>query len=47
VPAEHELWPVFTGCPFALWTAFPSASAGRDTGDYYGGSVTVGLAPRR
>src|SRR6266568_1337918 len=34
-------------CPFALWTAFPSALAGRDPGDYYGHSVTIGLAPRR
>jgi hypothetical protein len=21
-------------CPFALWTAFPSSLAGRDSGDY-------------
>src|SRR5437763_5520571 len=26
--------------PFAMWAAFPPA-------DYYGGSVAVGLAPRR
>ena len=26
--------------PFAKWSAFPTA-------DYYGGSVTIGLAPRR
>src|SRR5207249_9950691 len=26
--------------PFAMWTAFPSP-------DYYGGSVAIGLAPRR
>jgi len=36
---KHGLWPAFTGCPLALWTAFPSASAGRHAGDYYGGSV--------
>src|SRR3954447_23905606 len=34
-------------CPFALWTAFPSAPAGRDSCDYYGHSVAIGLAPRR
>src|SRR5262249_30734557 len=45
--AEGRLWPPFGGCPFALWTALPSAVAGRDTGDYYGGSVAVGLASRR
>ena len=33
--------------PFALWTAFPSALAGRDACDYYEPSVTLGLAPRR
>ena len=26
--------------PFAMWPAFPTA-------DYYEGSVTIGLAPRR
>jgi hypothetical protein len=26
--------------PFAMWTAFPSS-------DYYGGSVAIGLSPRR
>jgi len=34
-------------CPFALWTAFPSSLAGRDSCDYYGHCVAVGLAPRR
>ena len=34
-------------CPFALWTAFPSSLAGRDSCDYYGHSVAIGLAPRR
>ena len=33
--------------PFALWTAFPSALAGRDSCDYYGASVAIGLASRR
>jgi len=33
--------------PFALWTDFPSSQTGRDSGDYYGHSVTIGLAPRR
>ena len=33
--------------PFALWTAFPPALAGRDSGDYYETSVAVGLASRR
>ena len=33
-------------CPFALWTALPSPSVGRDSHDYYGHSVTLGLAPR-
>ncbi len=33
--------------PFALRTAFPSSLAGRDSGDYYGHSVTMGLAPVR
>jgi hypothetical protein len=32
---------------FALRTAFPPSLAGRDSGDYYGGSVALGLAPRR
>ena len=32
---------------FALETAFPSAVVGRDSDDSYGGSGTVGLAPRR
>ena len=27
--------------PFALWTAFPSALAGRNSGDYYGASVAI------
>jgi hypothetical protein len=47
VRARHELWLAFASCPFALWTAFPSAVAGRDAGDYYGGSVAVGFASRR
>src|SRR5215510_432946 len=33
--------------PFALWTAFPPALAGRDSCDYYGASVAIGLASRR
>jgi hypothetical protein len=33
--------------PFALYTAFPCSLDGRDPVDYYGDSVTVGLAPRR
>ena len=33
--------------PFALWTAFPSALAGRDSCDYYGNCVAIGLASRR
>ena len=33
--------------PFALWTAFPSSLAGRDSRDYYEASVAIGLAPRR
>src|SRR6266536_2151726 len=45
--ARSRLWPPFEGCPFALWTAFPPAEAGRHAGDYYGGSVAVGLASRR
>ena len=32
---------------FALWTAFPSSLAGRDSDDYYEASVAVGLAPHR
>jgi hypothetical protein len=31
----------------ALWTAFPSALAGRYSGDYYETSVAIGLASRR
>jgi len=27
--------------PFALWTAFPSPLAGRDSCDYYEASVTI------
>lgn len=34
-------------CPFALFLAFPGSLAGRDSRDYYGHSVTVGLAPLR
>src|SRR5215210_7190515 len=33
-------WNQTTLPPFALWPAFPAS-------DYYGGSVAVGLAPRR
>ncbi|SQD97237.1 hypothetical protein FMEAI12_3990001 [Parafrankia sp. Ea1.12] len=33
--------------PFALVPALPDSSAGRDSGDYYGTSVAVGLASRR
>jgi hypothetical protein len=33
--------------PFALCAAFPRALVGRDAHDYYGGSVTLGLAPLR
>ncbi len=33
--------------PFALWTAFPSSSAGRYSGDYYEACVTIGLASLR
>ena len=31
--------------PFALRAAFPPSLAGRDSGDYYGASVALGLAP--
>jgi len=34
-------------CPFALQTAFPSSLAGRDSCDYYGHYVAMGLAPDR
>ncbi|CNG86162.1 Uncharacterised protein [Mycobacterium tuberculosis] len=33
--------------PLALWTAFPSSLVGRDSHDYYGACVTIGLAPLR
>ena len=33
--------------PFALQAAFPPSLAGRDSGDYYGASVALGLAPGR
>jgi len=33
--------------PFALYAALPRSLAGRPSGDYYGGSVTLELAPRR
>lgn len=33
--------------PLALWTAFPSALAGRCSCDYYGASVAIGFASRR
>jgi hypothetical protein len=34
-------------CPFALRAAFPPSLAGRYPCDYYGHSVTIGLAPLR
>ena len=45
----HASLPIGRGplCPFALWSAFPTAVVGRDAHDYYGHSVTLGLAPRR
>ncbi len=33
--------------PFALCVAFPRALVGRHSDDYYGTSVTMGLAPGR
>ena len=33
--------------PFALQAAFPPSLARRDSGDYYGASVALGLAPVR
>ncbi len=39
-PAAHLV-------PFALCAAFPRPLVGRDSDDYYGTSVTAGLAPRR
>jgi len=33
--------------PFALWPTFPAALVGRHAHDYYGTSVTLGLAPGR
>ena len=33
--------------PFALRAAFPPSLAGRDSRDYYGTSVAIGLAPLR
>ena len=33
--------------PFALWLAFPTSVGGRYAIDYYGVSVTIGLAPLR
>jgi hypothetical protein len=33
--------------PFALSLAFPASLVGRCSHDYYGGCVTLGLAPRR
>ena len=33
--------------PFALYTALSCSPDGRDSVDYYGDSVTLGLAPRR
>jgi hypothetical protein len=34
-------------CPFALRVAFPLSLVGRYSHDYYGHSVTLGLAPLR
>jgi len=34
-------------CPFALRTAFPPSLAGRDSCDYYGHCVAIGLTSRR
>jgi len=34
-------------CPFALRAAFPPSLAGRDSCDYYGHYVAMGLAPGR
>ena len=34
-------------CPFALHAAFPRSLVGRHPHDYYGHSVTLGLAPVR
>jgi hypothetical protein len=34
-------------CPLALRTAFPSSLAGRDSCDYYGHCVAIGLASLR
>jgi hypothetical protein len=39
--------PVAHLVPFALRAAFPRPLVGRHSDDYYGTSVTVGLAPRR
>lgn len=33
--------------PFALWLAFPTSVDAHYVTDYYGGSVTIGLAPLR
>src|SRR6266536_2763305 len=35
------------GATSPVRTALPSSLAGRDSCDYYGPSVTIGLAPRR
>jgi hypothetical protein len=40
LPSNHAAYSLD---PFALWTAFPSSSVGRDSPDYYGSSAT----PRR
>ena len=34
-------------CPFPLWPALPAALVDRHPHEYYGHSVTIGLAPRR
>jgi hypothetical protein len=41
------LWISGRLCPLALWTALPSSLVRRDSHDYYGHSVAIGLAPRR
>ncbi len=43
----RRLFPVFTGCRFALREAFPRSLVGRDSHDYDQGSVTMALASCR
>jgi hypothetical protein len=50
--ALHYAYPPIWSCPITwppspLWSAFPTSSAGRDSGDYYEASVALGLAPGR